>query len=126
MTIARAAAGAVLTALAPLALPAQTGPLTPARHECAMLQALDGSAPFVSDPAECGLKTAPASTFKVPHALIALETGVVTDANTLVPWDGTRQPFPLWERAHSLDSAMKASVLWFYQRTAGLIVRRRN
>lgn len=42
--------------------------------ECVVLLALDGSAPFVSDAAECAVKTAPASTFKVPHALIALET----------------------------------------------------
>jgi beta-lactamase class D len=71
------------------------------------------------------LKTAPASTFKVPHALVALETGVVTDPHALVPWDGTKQAFPAWETPHSLDSAMKASVLWFYQRTAGLIGRER-
>ncbi|HUR81258.1 MAG TPA: hypothetical protein VM733_10865, partial [Thermoanaerobaculia bacterium] len=38
------------------------------RNECFMLQALDGSAPFVSDAAECAVKTAPASTFKVPHS----------------------------------------------------------
>jgi beta-lactamase class D len=88
---------------------------TPAAQECAVVQALDGSAPFVSDATECAVKTAPASTFKVPHALIALETGVVTDPLALVPWDGS----------HSLDSAMKWSALWFYQRTASLIGRER-
>jgi beta-lactamase class D len=40
-------------------------------------------------------------------------------------WDGTRQPFPSWERDHSLDSAMKSSVVWFFQRTASLIGRDR-
>jgi beta-lactamase class D len=95
------------------------------RHECAIVQALDGPATFISDATECAVKTAPASTFKVPHALIALETGVVTDPLALVPWDGTAYPNPLWERPHSLDSAMKSSVLWFYQRTAGLIGRER-
>jgi len=94
-------------------------------HECALIQILDGSAPFVSDAAECAVKTAPASTFKLPHALIALETGVVTDPLALVPWDGSKYPFPAWEKPHSLDSAMKSSVLWFYQRTAGLIGRER-
>jgi len=94
-------------------------------RECVLIQALDGSAPFVSDATECAVKTAPASTFKVPHALIALETGVVTDPLALVPWDGTKYPNPAWEKPHSLDSAMKSSVLWFYQRTAGLIGRER-
>ena len=91
--------------------------------ECVLVLALDGSAPFVSDAAECAVKTAPASTFKVPHALIALETSVVTDPLSTVPWDGTKYTSPLWEKPHSLDSAMKASALWFYQRTARLIGR---
>ena len=116
-------AALLLAATAPLA---QTGPAdATARHECALVQALDGSAPFVNEGAECALKTAPASTFKVPHALIALETGVVTDPYALVPWDGSKQTSPLWEKPHSLDSAMKASALWFYQRTAALIGRER-
>ena len=93
--------------------------------ECVLLLALDGSAPFVSDAAECAVKSAPASTFKIPHALIALETGVVTDPLAPVPWDGTKYPSPEWEKPHSLDSAMKASALWFYQRTAALIGRER-
>ena len=116
----RCLAGALLlAAAAPLA---QTGPTaTHATHDCAVVQALDGSAPFVSDATECAVKTAPASTFKVPHALIALETGVVTDPMAPVPWDGTKYPNPPWEKPHSLDSAMKSSVLWFYQRTARLI-----
>ena len=114
----------VLAALAALTPVART-PAATDRHECAIVQALDTSVPVVSDAAECALKTAPASTFKVPHALIALETGVVTDPMALVPWDGTRQANAAWETPHSLDSAMKASVLWFYQRTAGLIGRER-
>jgi beta-lactamase class D len=107
------------------AVGATTGSTAPADRECVLVQALDGSAPIVSDPAECGVKTAPASTFKVPHALIALETAVVTDPRALVPWDGTKYGRPLWEQPHSLDSAMKSSVLWFYQRTAALIGRER-
>jgi beta-lactamase class D len=123
VTLRRLGVSIALAALAPLA---QRGPsAATAPHECAALQALDGSSSFVSDAAECALKTAPASTFKVPHALIALETGVVTDPLALVAWDGTKQASPLWEQAHSLDSAMKWSALWFYQRTAALIGRER-
>jgi beta-lactamase class D len=100
------------------------GEIAPPR-ECVMLQRLDGSAPYVSDAAECAVRTAPASTFKIPHALIALETGVVADPLATVRWDGTRQHFPAWERDHSLDSAMKSSVVWFFQRTAARIGRDR-
>jgi beta-lactamase class D/imidazolonepropionase-like amidohydrolase len=97
----------------------------PNRHECFMLQPLDGSPAFVNDRAECAVRTAPASTFKIPHSLIALETGVITDPLLPVPWDGTKQNFPSWEREHSLDSAVKNSVIWFFRRTAGLIGRER-
>jgi beta-lactamase class D len=113
------------TAVAALATGAGRFDAATSPHECAILQALDGAASFVSDAAECAVKAAPASTFKVPHALVALETGVVTDPLALVPWDGTKYPNAAWERPHSLDSAMKWSALWFYQRTAALIGRER-
>ncbi len=97
----------------------------PIRHECVVIQALDGTAPYVSDAVECAVRTTPASTFKVPHAVIALETGVVTDALELVKWNGTKHSYPTWTRDHSLASAMKWSVLWFFQRTATSIGRER-
>lgn len=90
-----------------------------------MLQALDGSAPLVSDPVECAVRTSPASTFKIPHALIALETGAVSDAMDPVRWDGSSQPFAVWERDHSLHSAIAWSVVWVFQRTAASIGRER-
>jgi beta-lactamase class D len=68
---------------------------------------------------------AAASTFKIPHALVALETGVVT-ARTVMKWDGAKQDFPVWERNHSLDSAIKSSVVWFFQRAAESIGRQRE
>lgn len=95
------------------------------RRECVMLLALDEPTPYVSDPAECAIRTAPASTFKIPHALIALDTGIVPDPLSVVTWDGTPQPFPAWERDQTLDSAMKSSVVWFFQRTAASIGRDR-
>lgn len=96
-----------------------------ALRECFVLLSLDGAEMYVSNDDECLTASAPASTFKVPHALIALETGVVKDALALVKWDGTKKPFPVFERDHSLDSALKWSVLWFFQKTAATIGRKR-
>jgi beta-lactamase class D len=105
---------------------AQVPERAPARQgECVMLLPLDESGPYVSDPAECAVRTAPASTFKIPHALIVLETAVISSPLQMVPWDGRKQPFPAWERDHSLDSAVKSSVLWFFRRTSALIGRSR-
>jgi beta-lactamase class D len=74
---------------------------------------------------ECAVPTFPASTFKIPHALVALQTGVVGDPEALVKWDGTKQWLPAWERDHSLRTAIHESVLWFFQRTAAAIGRER-
>ena len=60
----------------------------------------------------------PCSTFKIPNSLIGLETGVIADENFVIPWDGTKYPFEAWNRDHSLASAIKYSVVWFYQELA--------
>lgn len=61
----------------------------------------------------------PASTFKVPHALIALETGVVADADKeVIHWDGVTREIPEWNQDHTLRSAMKYSVVPVFQQIA--------
>jgi len=60
----------------------------------------------------------PASTFKVPNTLIGLETGVISDEHFTLRWDGSKQFLPAWERDQDLESAIRASVVWFYQEVA--------
>jgi len=61
----------------------------------------------------------PASTYKVPHALIALETGVVADVDKeIIRWDGVTREIPEWNRDHTLRSAMKYSVVPVFQQIA--------
>lgn len=61
----------------------------------------------------------PASTFKVPHALIALETGVVADADKeIIHWDGQARPIEAWNKDHTLRSAMAVSAVPVYQQIA--------
>jgi beta-lactamase class D len=91
--------------------------------ECFVLAPPVGE-PLVSDRDECAHRTAPASTFKIPHALIALDTAVITPA-TVVKWDGTKYDFTSWRRDHTLESAIKSSVYPFFQHTAALIGRER-
>jgi beta-lactamase class D len=67
---------------------------------------------------ECATRLSPASTYKIPHALIGLETRTVT-ATTLEKWDGTKFPNqPKWNLDHTVLTAMRPSVLWFFQRMA--------
>lgn len=92
---------------------------------CFMLSRVDGSEAQIVHPEECAAATPPASTFKIPHALIALQLGIVTDPDAKVPWDETPQWMPAWEQDHSLRTALRDSVLWFFQRIAPQIGRER-
>jgi len=76
-------------------------------------------------PEACARATVPASTFKIPHSLIALQTGVVTDPEAERPWDGRKHWNEAWQRPHSLATAIRHSVLWFFQGTAKQIGRAR-
>lgn len=94
-----------------------------AAHEC-FIVAPPGESERASDARECAHKTAPASTFKIPHALIALQAGVVTP-DTVFKWDGSERPFDTWKRDHTLESAIRWSVYPFFQHTARLLGRER-
>jgi beta-lactamase class D len=60
----------------------------------------------------------PASTFKIPNTLIGLETGVIPDERFALKWDGVERQVAAWNRDHDLASAMRESVVWFYQEVA--------
>ena len=60
----------------------------------------------------------PASTFKVPHALIALETGVVQSEQQIFKWDGKPREMALWEQDFTLRGAMQASAVPVFQQFA--------
>src|SRR5437016_10974188 len=48
----------------------------------------DGEATGVCDEARAGKRYPPASTFKIPHALFALDAGVVRDEFQIFKWEG--------------------------------------
>lgn len=65
----------------------------------------------------------PASTYKIPNTLIALETGVASGPDFPLAWDSTvapRRPWwpETWARNHTLRSALPNSVVWYYQELA--------
>ncbi len=60
----------------------------------------------------------PASTFKIPHALFALDAGMIRDEFQVIPWDGKKRYFPSWNRDQTLRSSMGNSVVWVFQRIA--------
>lgn len=72
-----------------------------------------------SDAQRSGEAFLPASTFKVPNSLIALETGVVSDPDKDVfKWDGVTRSIEAWNRDHTLRSAIAESAVPVYQEIA--------
>jgi beta-lactamase class D len=57
----------------------------------------------------------PASTFKIPNALIGLEVGSITDENEVFHWDGKPKLRAAWERDQTLETGMRDSVVWMFQ-----------
>jgi beta-lactamase class D len=60
----------------------------------------------------------PASTFKIPHALAALDAGVISGIDDKIAYDGRQWSRESWRRDHTLHSAMHHSVLWYFQALA--------
>ncbi len=74
---------------------------------------------IASDTERSGEAKLPASTFKIPNSLIALETGVVGDPDKDVfKWDGVTRSIEGWNRDHTLRSAIAASAVPVYQEIA--------
>jgi beta-lactamase class D len=60
----------------------------------------------------------PASTFKIPHSLFALDAGLLRDEFQVIPWDGVKRSQPAWNEDQNLRSAMRNSAVWVYERFA--------
>lgn len=73
------------------------------------------------NPTLANQRNSPCSTFKIPHALIGLDLGILENGETLFKWDGSPQAYPHWQKDHTLRSAMAGSVVWYFQRLAGKI-----
>jgi beta-lactamase class D len=55
------------------------------------------------NPGLCDSGYIPASTFKIPNALIALEEGIIKDTSQIIKWDGHEWPNNTWNCVQSLS-----------------------
>ncbi|MFY1830637.1 penicillin-binding transpeptidase domain-containing protein [Myxococcus fulvus] len=100
-------------------------PKAPKHPGCFLVMDLDSGEVTRNGAKLCATPLVPASTFKVPHALIALETGVVSSVDEVHEWDGTRHAISMWNQDQTLDTAMRRSALWVFQGTAKQLGRER-
>lgn len=123
-----------LTGCTPTGTPAASEELRPEfrqyfqEHDvdgCFVLYELEQNHTIRTNPARCASGYLPASTFKILNALIALETGVIDDPDTVMAWDGTPYPTETWNRDQSMRTAIRDSVVWYFQEVARRIGRER-
>jgi len=82
-------------------------------------------------PETCRTRFTPCSTFKIPNSLIALETGVANDTSFLIRYDSAKHPIPAelrneepfkhWPYDQTMTSAIRYSVVWYYQEIAAMV-----
>ena len=75
--------------------------------------------------ARCSERFLPASTFKILNSLIGLETGIIPDENFVIKWDGIKRQNDEWNKDHTLATAIKFSVVPYYQELARRVGRER-
>ena len=73
---------------------------------------------YSNDFKRCSTGFIPASTFKIPNSIIALETGVAKDDSTIYKWDGKKKFLPQWEQDLILKDAFQFSCVPCYQQIA--------
>jgi beta-lactamase class D len=83
------------------------------------------------NPRRAATRFVPYSTFKVPHAMIALETGVASGADYALPWDPRVLNSciycpPYMQKDQTLRSALQGSVVWYFQEMARRIGEERE
>ena len=76
-------------------------------HSCTTNDAVRASTAYI-----------PASTFKIPNALIGLETGVIKNERHVFKWDGTPRAMKQWERDFTLRGAIQVSAVPVFQQIA--------
>ena len=76
----------------------------------------------------CAIPYSPCSTFKITNSLIGLESAIAENENYLIEYDSLRnpseswmynvEPFKYWMQDHTMRTAIKNSVVWYYQELA--------
>jgi beta-lactamase class D len=84
---------------------------------------LEGTTLYLHDEPRANKPLLPASTFKIPNTLIALDAGAITVDDHFMARDRERDPrtdfwSDAWDRDQDLPSALRRSTVWYYQELA--------
>ena len=77
---------------------------------------LEDSEEWTSGGSRIDTQFSPASTSKIPHTLIALETGYARGPEASFKWDGKKRFYDPWNQDQTLSTAYAYSAVWVYQK----------
>ncbi len=60
----------------------------------------------------------PASTFKIVNSLVGLQTGIISNTQMVIKWDGVVRRVPEWNKDLTMYDAFKVSAVPYYQEVA--------
>ncbi len=120
VVIAMLWASLVLAAPITIVVDAELKALLGDREVVFLARELDGDRTHVLNPDRINQRQIPNSTFKIPNFLIALESGVIIDADRIQQWDEVhRSPSDFWpdswKQPQSLMTAFHRSAVWFFR-----------
>ncbi len=83
-----------------------------------IISSLDGKTEYTYNKVRAEKRFLPASTFKIPNTLIALNEKAVLNEKEIIKWDGKDKGWSAWNKDQSLETAFPISCVWFYQELA--------
>lgn len=83
-----------------------------------VISSLHSGRTFTHNDARAKHRFSPASTFKIPNTLIALEEKAISGKDSVFKWDGHNYKLPDWNHDQTLESAFKVSCVWCFQELA--------
>jgi beta-lactamase class D len=73
---------------------------------------------YSNDFAWAKMRIIPASTFKIPNSIIALETGIIQNDSVIFKWNGEKRNNKKWEQDLTFKKAFQVSCVPCYQEIA--------
>ncbi len=64
----------------------------------------------------CDERLPAVSTFKVPLAVMAIQSHLIENEHSVQTWDGNRRVIESWNKDHTAKTWMKDSVIWYSQK----------
>ena len=109
-----------LASIVPAALADELGKILKAHQArgAIVIERMSDGKRWVHDEKRAAKRFIPASTFKIPNTIFALETGAVANVDEIIPSDGKVWRIKEWNKAQSLRDAFKHSALPIYQEVA--------